>query len=345
MIRTIGVAAFIAMMGMTAQAQENPPGSGTMPAGTVPFSLEAVDRAFGRLAEHERFVIQARLQRRDFYQGTVDGLTGPGTRAALQAQAAALVAVGQNVELDTAPQAGAFLSGLLPLPPEELPEGDAFFGTWDCQGNAWTYGYDGFTNGARTNPLPYMSIQELTPSIYSILYMDGYETGLLDVTPTTMTWYSPESGDSFDCRRISAPPPRPGAGAAEQPPVREPIETARPAPTAVETAQPPQPEIKPAAAASTPAATVWLFEGTWSCFSETFGNGAMDFSFGSDSVTVAALGSTVGYADVAMIGGRETAYLVNLMDGQQAGLLEIEPERMVLVAAGSLFDCSRETQP
>lgn len=342
MIRVFGAAALVAMTVTSGQAQTT---ATPLPStDAVPFDPEMVDRVFSRLPDHERFVIQARLQRRDFYQGTVDGLTGPGTRAALQAQAAALIAAGQNVELDTAPQAGAFLSGLLPLPPEELPEGDAFFGTWDCQGSAWTYGYDGFTNGARTSPLRYMTIQELTPSIYSILYMDGYETGLLDVTPTTMTWFSPESGDSFDCRRVSGPPPRPETGAVDPPLVGEQVEAVPPAPPEVDTAQPSQPETKPT---PTPVAPVseaisWAFEGRWSCTSETF-EGQTRFEFGADAVTVPAFGTTVGYADVTPIGGRETAFLVNLRDGQQAGLAEIEPGRMILFAAGSLFDCARET--
>lgn len=343
MIRMMGTAAVMALLcGASLHAQT---ATSAAPVDAVAFDPDAVNRAFSQLAEHERFVIQERLQRRGFYQGTVDGLTGPGTRDAIQQQAAAVVAAGEQVHLDTAEGARAFLAGLLPFPPEELPEGDAFFGTWDCQGSAWTYGYDGFTNGAETDPLPYMAIQELTPGIYAILYMDGYQTGLLDVTPTTMTWFSPESGDSFDCRRVSAPPPRPEMGAAEPPQVRQQVEAAQPAPPAGDTAQPSQPETKPAPVASAPETTARPFEGAWSCLSETFGNGPMAFRFGPDSVTVPAIGSTVGYADVAKIGGRETAYLVDLMDGQQAALVELETDRMILFAAGNLFDCARETQP
>lgn len=342
--RMIGTATVMALLcGASLHAQTAAPAA---PVDAVAFDPGAVNRAFSRLAEHERFVVQERLQRRGFYKGAVDGLTGPGTRDAIRQQAAAVVAAGEQVHLDTAEGARAFLSGLLPLPPEERPEGDAFFGTWDCQGGAWIYGYDGFTNGAGTDPLPYMAIQKLTPGMYAILYMDGYQTALLDVTSTTMTWFSPESGDSFDCRRVSAPPPRPGVGAAEQPQVREQIEAAPPAPPAVNAAAPSQPETKPrpTPVAPTSETIAWPFEGSWSCLSETFGSGPMAFSFGPDSVTVPAIGSTVGYADVAMIGGRETAYLVDLMDGQQAALVELEAERAILFAAGTLFDCAREAQ-
>jgi hypothetical protein len=345
MNRAIGVAVLIAMMGVTAQAQENPPSNGTMPAGAISFSPEAVNRAFSQLSEDERYVIQQRLERRGFYDGTVDGLTGPGTREAIRQQAAAVLAAGEQVRVDTEEGARTFLMSLLPMPAEELPEGDAFFGVWDCEGGPFSYRYDGYATSPYGVHLPYMSIEEFTPGNFGITYMDGDRTGLMDVTPSTMTWSSPASGDIFECRRISAPPPRLGVGVAEQPPVREPIETAPPASPAVDTPMPSQPETKPTAATSVPAATVWPFEGAWSCVSDAFGAEPMTFRFGSESVAVPAFSSTVGYADVAMIGGRETAYLVSLMDGQQVGLLEIEPERMIFVAAISLFDCSRETQP
>lgn len=315
------------------------------PTDAVAFDQDAVNRAFTRLSEDERYVIQQRLQRRGFYQGTVDGLTGPGTREAIRAQAAAVLSAGQEARLDTQETARTFLAGLLPLPPEELPEDDAFFGLWDCEIGTFSYRYDGYATSPDAPHLPYMSIEEFTPGTYGITFMDGYRTGLMDVTPTTMIWSSPASGDIFDCRRVSAPPPRPEAGAVDQPQVGEQVEAISPTPPAADTALPSRPETKNAVAASAPEATARPFEGAWSCLSDSFGNGPMAFRFGPDSVTVPALGSAVGYADVSMIGGRETAYLVNLMDGQQAALVEIEPERMIMAAAGSLFDCTRETQP
>lgn len=347
MIRDIFAVIGLALIGSIAQAQGIPaPGAGpVVDAAAVPFSEAAVNSAFTRLSEDERYVIQQRLERRGFYQGTVDGLTGPGTREAIRQQAVAVLSAGQEVRLDTEEGARTFLTGLLPMPAEELPEGDAFFGVWDCEGGQFSYRYDGYATSPDRVHLPYMSIEEFTPGNFGIIYMDGYRTGLLDVTPTTMIWSSPASGDTFECRRIGPPPPRPPEAlpaSAPEVPEAEASETAallegrsnpvQPLPEAVAIERPLQAMRRP-------------FEGDWSCLSGTFGNGPMDFQFGPDSVTVPVIGSTVGYADVTMIGGRETAYLVNLMDGQQAGLLEIEPERMILAAAGSLFDCSRETQP
>lgn len=343
MIRMMGTAAVMVLLcGAGLYAQTTAPAA---PVDAVAFDPDAVNRAFTRLSEDERYVIQQRLQRRGFYQGTVDGMTGPGTREAIRAQAAAVLSAGQEAPLDTEEAAWTFLAGLLPLPPEELPAGDAFFGLWDCGVGTFSYRYDGYATGPDAPHLPYMSIEEFTPGTFGITYMDGYRTGLMDVTPTTMIWSSPASGDIFDCRRVSGPPPRPAISTPVQPPSGEQIEAQPPAPPAVDTALPSPPEAKPAPVASAPERTARPFEGAWSCLSETFGNGPMTFRFGPDSVTVPAIGSTVGYADVAMIGGRETAYLVNLLDGQQAALVELETDRMILFAAGNLFDCARETQP
>lgn len=342
MIRMMGTAAVMALLcGASLHAQTATPAA---PAGAVAFDPDAVNRAFNRLSEDERYVIQQRLQRRGFYQGTVDGLTGPGTRDAIRAQAAAALAAGQNARLDTEEGVRAFLTGLLPMPTEELPTGDAFFGVWDCGGGQFSYRYDGYATDPGAAHTPYMSIEEYTPGTYGVILMDGYRMGVFDVTPTTLTWSSPASGDSFQCRRVSGPPSRPEISTAVPPPGEQ-VEAAPPAPPVGDAAQLSQPETKPAPVASAPETTARPFEGAWSCRSGTFGNGPMAFRFGPDSVTVPAIGSTVGYADVAKIGGRETAYLVDLMDGQQAALVELETDRMILFAAGNLFDCARETQP
>ncbi len=339
MIRMMGTAAVVALLcsaGLHAQTA-----SPAASVEAVAFDPDAVNRAFNRLSEDERYVIQQRLQRRGFYQGEVDGLTGPGTRDALRQQAAAALAAGLEARLDTEETARAFLDGLLPLPAEELPEGDAFFGLWDCGVGTFSYRYDGYATSPDASHIPYMSIEEFTPGNFGVTLMDGYRTGLMDVTPTTMTWSSPVSGDSFDCRRVSAPPSRPETGTAEQPQVREQIAAVPPTSPTEDTSVPTQPETESEAATAAPATTVWPFEGAWSCLSDTFRDDPMAFRFGPDSVTVPELGSTVGYADVDMIGGRETAYLVNLKDGQRAALVDLETDRVLLFAGGNLFDCAR----
>lgn len=348
MIRKIVAVTGLTMIGTITQAQETPtPESGTViGAEMIPFSEDAVNRAFVSLTEDERFVIQQRLARRGFYQGTVDGTTGPGTRGAVRQQATVLVADGMSIRLDTEAGARAFLTGLLPMPTEELPEGDAFFGVWDCGVGRFSYRYDGYATDPDAAHSPYMSIEEFSPGTFGVTLMDGYRMGVFDVTPTTLTWSSPASGDMFECRRIAPAPPRLSVSSARVEPV---LGTAEVRSGEIVTAPAPKPEPVQPAPIEFPAAEVlqvtgWPFEGDWSCLSGTFGTGAMAFKFGPDSVTVPVIGSTVGYADVTKIGGRETAYLVDLMDGQQAALVELETDRMVLFAAGNLFDCARESK-
>jgi len=59
----------------------------------------------------------------------------------------------------------------------------------------------------------------------------------------------------------------------------------------------------------------------------------------------AVSGSTVVHADVAIIGGRETVHLVNLMDGQQAGVVGCEPDGMILFAEGGFFYFALHNRP
>jgi hypothetical protein len=339
MIRYVFAVTGFALIGSMALAQGTPaPESGAIvDVAAVPFSEAAVNGAFMRLSEDERYVLQQRLERRGFYQGTVDGLTGPGTREAIRQQAAAVLSAGQEVRLDTEEGARTFLRGLIPMPAEELPEGDAFFGVWDCGIGLFSYRYDGYATDPDAPHIPYMAIEAFSPGTFGVTLMDGYRMGVFDVTPTTLTWSSPASGDTFECRRVGPAPSRPPA--QSEMPVVEIIETVAPPEDKQEPVQP----VPEAVAIEPPLqATRWPFEGGWSCLSDTFGNGPVAFRFGPDAVTVPSLGSTVGYADIAMIGGRETAYLVNLLDGQQAALVEIEAERVILFAAGNLFDCTRD---
>ncbi|MAU99178.1 MAG: hypothetical protein CMP81_25400 [Fulvimarina sp.] len=37
---------------------------------------------------------------------------------------------------------------------------------------------------------------------YLLTMKDGYRVSLFGVTRTSMTWHSPQSGDTFECRKI-----------------------------------------------------------------------------------------------------------------------------------------------
>ena len=46
------------------------------------------------------------------------------------------------------------------------------------------------------------SIERIADDAYGVTLTDGYRFALFDVTTRTLTWHSPESGDTFECRRI-----------------------------------------------------------------------------------------------------------------------------------------------
>ena len=182
MIRYVFAVTGFALIGSMALAQGTPaPESGAIvDVAAVPFSEAAVNGAFMRLSEDERYVLQQRLERRGFYQGTVDGLTGPGTREAIRQQAAAVLSAGQEVRLDTEEGARTFLTGLLPMPAEELPEGEAFFGVWDCGIGLFSYRYDGYATDPDAPHIPYMAIEAFSPGTFGVTLMDGYRMGVFE---------------------------------------------------------------------------------------------------------------------------------------------------------------------
>lgn len=45
-------------------------------------------------------------------------------------------------------------------------------------------------------------VERLSEGAFGVTLTDGYRFALFDVTDQTLTWHSPGSGDTFDCRRI-----------------------------------------------------------------------------------------------------------------------------------------------
>lgn len=70
----------------------------------------------------------------------------------------------------------------------------AIFGTWDCDGSPMTIDADSYQGK------PIASIEE-SGGDYLITLTDGYRFATFEVTPTSFLWHSPQSGDSFLCRK------------------------------------------------------------------------------------------------------------------------------------------------
>jgi hypothetical protein len=77
-----------------------------------------------------------------------------------------------------------------------------FVGSWDCGVSTFTFTKSNYNNGMG-DVVAINKIETFTTGTYGLTMENGYLVGLTDVGAQTMTWSSPQSGDSFDCRRVS----------------------------------------------------------------------------------------------------------------------------------------------
>lgn len=56
-------------------------------------------------------------------------------------------------------------------------------------------------DGSQYNGNPVESIEKIAEDAFGVTLTDGYRFALFDVTGRTLTWHSPESGDTFSCIR------------------------------------------------------------------------------------------------------------------------------------------------
>lgn len=87
--------------------------------------------------------------------------------------------------------AGLILCALPAVAKEKHPA----HGRWECSGMSFDLSATSY------NGDPVKSIEQLSARDYGITLKNGYRFALLEVTGTSATWHSPESGDTFDCHR------------------------------------------------------------------------------------------------------------------------------------------------
>lgn len=80
---------------------------------------------------------------------------------------------------------------------DDLP----FVGRWDCEVAVFAFTPDTYDNGSEE--LPIQEAQEGTDGSYTLFFPDDYTITLSGFTGDTMGWFSPASGDSFECRRLA----------------------------------------------------------------------------------------------------------------------------------------------
>ncbi|WP_139300617.1 hypothetical protein [Wenxinia saemankumensis] len=90
----------------------------------------------------------------------------------------------------------------MPPEPVELEAGLPFMGSWDCDGMArMTFRPDGYDQGGVV--LTYAQLEEIVPGrMWGIVMTDGYVVTVEADGSDWLTWHSPQSGDTFRCRRI-----------------------------------------------------------------------------------------------------------------------------------------------
>ena len=88
------------------------------------------------------------------------------------------------------------LAGIPALAAEDLP----FVGSWDCEVATFTFTEDSYNNGSED--LAILEAQEGTDGSYTLMFADDYMVTLSGFTGDEMGWFSPASGDSFQCSRV-----------------------------------------------------------------------------------------------------------------------------------------------
>ena len=88
------------------------------------------------------------------------------------------------------------LAGIPVLAAEDLP----FVGSWDCEVATFTFTEDSYNNGSED--LAILEAQEGTDGSYTLMFADDYMITLSGFTGDEMGWFSPASGDSFQCSRV-----------------------------------------------------------------------------------------------------------------------------------------------
>ncbi len=73
-------------------------------------------------------------------------------------------------------------------------------GAWDC-GKVMGFTLDASTYTVNGKGNSVAQVEQIAEDTFGITLADDYRFALFDVTPSTLTWHSPQSGDTFECRR------------------------------------------------------------------------------------------------------------------------------------------------
>ena len=88
----------------------------------------------------------------------------------------------------------AFTSGV--QAETELP----VYGEWDCEIMGFTLDAKAYVVNSQKFDLK--SVEKIADDAWGAAMVDGYRFAMFDVTADSLTWHSPASGDTFDCKRV-----------------------------------------------------------------------------------------------------------------------------------------------
>lgn len=90
-------------------------------------------------------------------------------------------------------------AGLMIMSVACADEGLPVFGTWDCEVMGFTL--DAKTYNVSGKAVRVTSIEKIGDDGYGVTLSDDYRFALFDVKAKSLTWHSPGSGDTFECRK------------------------------------------------------------------------------------------------------------------------------------------------
>jgi len=73
-------------------------------------------------------------------------------------------------------------------------------GSWDCEIMGFTLDEQIYKNSSAP-AASIQSIEAIADDAFGVTLEDGYRFALFEVTADRLVWHSPESGDTFECRR------------------------------------------------------------------------------------------------------------------------------------------------
>lgn len=88
-------------------------------------------------------------------------------------------------------------------PTQTDPADFAFMGSWDCGVTVMTFLPDGYMPSNDDQPIPVAEFRQMAGGTTQITLSNGDKISVQAVTDGTMTWFSHQSGDSFDCTRVA----------------------------------------------------------------------------------------------------------------------------------------------